>query len=298
MFQPNHRGIYEYLWSEHKYLAISVSIKAFQGTAGKLGKVPQCTTLLGRIANHGRSEKPELLNALLSAYMHLKPLLTRQQRESVVKKLLTDIKEGSQQVFDLACEFNETSIWGCRLFYPFGKAVYKFWDVQELPGLWLCFGPFQLHIAPAKVAERICNRCELRPEQLKANFKALRTGVSSDEYQSWPANLRKELENNNFAATPGKRVSLNPRFNIDDLPGKITPQGNIDFEHVSAMILEEVWDTIAPETIGRLPELTDFKKGWKNLKDSMHVKSEFSLAESYEWLSKAFNEQKQKEAGR
>jgi hypothetical protein len=298
MYQTNHRGIYEYLWSEHKYLALSVSIKAFQGTAGKLGKVPQCTTLLRRIANHGRSEKPELLEAMLSAYMHLKPLLARPDREEVVRKLMADIKEGSQQIFDLACKLNETSLWGCRLFHPFGKAVYKFWDVQELPGLWLCFGPFQLHLPPEDIVKRICRRCSLQVQQLKDFLINLKNGINYEEFQNWPEVLRQELENSNLTAPPGKKVSLHPRFELDYLEAKITPNFELDFEHFSAMALEQVWDIVAPESIGQLPDLSDFEKGFNSLKNSLPDQTEFDVHTSYEWLSQLFKEQRQKEAGR
>ena len=298
MFQPNHRGIYEYLWSEHKYLAISVSIKAFQGTAGKLGKIPQCTTLLRRIAMHGKAEKPELLNALLSAYMHLKPLVKRQQRELVVKKLLADLKKGSQMIFDLACQLNETSLWGCRLFYPFGKAVYKFWDVQELPGLWLCFGPFQLHISPENVAKRICKRCDFSPQELKKFFKDLKNGVNNDEYKDWPAKLRQEIENINLAATPGLKTSLHPRFEADNIPENISTNDPVDLKHFTAMVLEETWDKINPESIGILPDPDKFEKGYKNVTALVSQKSAYSSEECYEWLTEVFSEQKQIESGR
>ena len=52
MIQTAHRGIYEFLWSEHKNSVLSVSIKAFQGIASKLGKRPMLLALMKKFAEH------------------------------------------------------------------------------------------------------------------------------------------------------------------------------------------------------------------------------------------------------
>ena len=54
MIQPAHRGIYEFLWSEHKNSVLSVSIKAFQGIASKLGKRPMLLALMKKFAEPSR----------------------------------------------------------------------------------------------------------------------------------------------------------------------------------------------------------------------------------------------------
>ena len=49
MLQPSHRGIYEFLWSEHKYPVMAVSLKAFSGMASPIGSSPQALSVLPKI---------------------------------------------------------------------------------------------------------------------------------------------------------------------------------------------------------------------------------------------------------
>ena len=64
MIQTPHRGIYEFLWSEHKNSVLSVSIKAFQAMASKLGRRPMLLALLKKFAEHSYEEETERYNAL------------------------------------------------------------------------------------------------------------------------------------------------------------------------------------------------------------------------------------------
>ena len=95
MIQIAHRGIYEFLWSEHKNSILSVSLKAFQGIASKLGKRPMILSLLKKFAEHAYDEETEHYNALLNAYDEVKKVLNRSERQLIMETLLVD--EAEQQ---------------------------------------------------------------------------------------------------------------------------------------------------------------------------------------------------------
>lgn len=300
MLQPNHRGIYEYLWSEHKYVALSVSIKAFQTTAGKLGKINQSLTMLRRLLHHSLSEKPEHLTALLNAYMHIKRRLSRSEREAIIETLLVDEKQGSQMIFSQAIELKESTLYGCRLFYPVERAIYKFWDAQDNPGLWMCFGPFQLHLSPDMVFWRIIRSGIVSREKLLQTILLLKNGISIEEYYSWDSDLRIILENNNLVALPGTTVQLHPRVDFD-FASMVEPDMKVDIYHMAALITEKIWDEscLGNENIAQLPDYEVFKMKFnaENLPEFIWDK-EFSLDEAYDFLANVFFEQRLKESGK
>jgi hypothetical protein len=290
MIQENHRGIYEHLWSEHKYTALSISLKTFQTTAGKMGKVPQCLSLLRRLAGHALSERPDWLNGILNAYMHIKPLISRQRREEIIETLLSVPDHGSQMIFSDALALNEASLFGCRLFYPAQKAIYKFWDGQDKPGLWVLFGPFQLHLTPETVFWRLKKGANSSPNDLLQHISLLKSGIALQDYLSWPADLRELLENSNMVATPGSKAMLHPRANFAyqnfDLKD---PRFNS--EEIAAMTLEKIWDQqpLSAENFPFVPEPHVFKD---NCPDKQNWQTAFSFIEQ------SFEEQKIREQGK
>ncbi|MEW6712871.1 MAG: hypothetical protein AB1403_23840, partial [Candidatus Riflebacteria bacterium] len=188
MLQPNHRGIYEYLWSEHKYLALGVSIRAFQTTASRLGNVRQCQTMLKKLLKHALADRPEHLSALLSAYMLVKPYLSRSERECLIKTLLGNEETAAEMIYSAALQNQESTLYGCRLFFPLGRGVYKFWDAQHHPSLWMCFGPFQLHLTPSEFLYLATRRTDVK--DFREAFLKLTSGAQRSDYNSWPEKIR------------------------------------------------------------------------------------------------------------
>ncbi|GAB4280680.1 MAG: hypothetical protein Kow0029_25400 [Candidatus Rifleibacteriota bacterium] len=297
MLQPNHRGIYEYLWSEHKFVALSVSIKAFQTTAGKLGKLPQILTLLRRLQNHSTSEKPCFMDGLLNAYMQLKRHLNRRQRYELIETLLSSQKKGAELIYTQANKFKESTLYGCRLFFPIGKAVYKFWDAQDHPGLWCCFGPFQMHLNPQEVFNRVAQKTGMDAAEMRNLLKSLSTGLSIDNYQNISENIRSSLEHNNLVAKPGLSAYLHPRARTLLACSQETHK-KYDLFSLAALALEKVWDE-QPETISQLPEFSVFKNFFNREALSEYCWNDnYRAEEGFEFLANVFYDQKHYEQGK
>ena len=166
MIQQAHRGIYEFLWSEHKNSILSVSIKAFQGIASKLGKRPMILALLKKFAEHAYEEETERYNALLNAYDEIKKVLTRKERQIIIEALLENEDEAARLIYEMPLKYDCKVLSGCRLFFPREQGVYKFWDAQDRPGLWCCFGAFQLHLSTNQVMNKISISTGIDKEKL------------------------------------------------------------------------------------------------------------------------------------
>lgn len=288
MFQRHHRGIYEYLWSEHKYVALGVSFKAFQTTAARLGTIRQCRSMLKKLVNYALAEKPELLSALLSAYMHIKPCLDRSERESLIKALLQNETDAAEMIYRQVIKSAESTLFGCRLFFPSGKAVEKFWDAQHHPGLWVCFGPFQMHWRPEELLWRFKVCEEVTDSELNQVFIELSSGVSLASYQQWPHSLRQILENCNMVATPGKTAFLHPRA-LSALQGRNPAAPQHDIFRLAAISIEKLWENETTTYPGELPEFSQFKPMFASIQQLFE--SGFSDEEAYELMQRAFTEE-------
>ncbi len=299
MLQPSHRGIYEYLWSEHKYCMIAISIKAFHGMAGRLGRRPQILNWLRRLAVLSGEERPELYNALLNAYMHVKPALNRQQRHELIETLLVDNDAAAELIYRHALKYREKSLYGCRLFCKGTHALYKFWDVQDRPGLWLCFGPFQLHLTPDQVFSRILAGTGLTSDELKELLSALQKGISENEMLSWPANLREHLSNSNLMLQPGHSVFLHPRAPLLDCETDDAPLP-VDLYAAAALVLEKLWDNAEypDDALGCLPQYAAFKETFNaaSLPEIVWQK-EFCSDEAWDFVAGMFWQQRCSESG-
>lgn len=299
MLQANHRGIYEYLWSEHKYVALSISIKAFQTTAGKLGKVPQCLTLLRRLFNHAAADKPELMTGILNAYMHIQPLIQRSERETLIKTLLEDFCAGAQLIYEFGLKLEETGLYGCRLFFPGVKAIYKFWDAQDHPGLWLLFGPFQLHLQPEYVVMRISRDCGLCQNEMREYLRALEESLTISDYKSWPVTLRNYLEHNNLVAQPGLKVHLHPRAKLNLFNTKNTCEICDSNEIAAVLALEKIWDNLpAADTIPFVPDFKLFQQCFDEIAAKSLINKNFDAVAGFEFINIAFEQQKRLEQGK
>jgi hypothetical protein len=264
MIQTPHRGIYEFLWSEHKNSVLSVSIKAFQGIASKLGKRPMLLALLKKLAEHAYEEETERYNALLNAYDEIKAVLNRKERQIIIETLLADEEEASRLIYEMPLKYDLKTLSGCRLFFPREQGAYKFWDAQDKPGLWMCFGAFQLHLTPMQVISKIALSAEIDPKEVLLLLNKIKTGLDYEEYSMYPENLRTLLQKHVMVAMPGRKsVWLNPRICIDDLTENINllEVGQLE---TSALAIEKIWDEseYLPDVISKAPDEKDFKESF------------------------------------
>lgn len=300
MLQPPHRGIYEFLWSEHKYPVMAVSLKAFQGMASRLGKRPQLLSLLKKISEYASAEKAEYYNALLNAYMHVKPSLDRARRHEIIETLLKDENQAAGLIYKDALRYHESSLAGCRLFFPSGQAVYKFWDTQDRPGLWLCCGAVQLHLSPQQVFNRICIETGIPASEMLHKMELLRGGISSNEYNSWPDNIRLILQLNNMVAVPGGEGAwLHPRL-CATVFSPTLEKFSCDFLSAAVLTLEKIWDTAEypPEGIAQLPEYGTFCGKFNSQSHpAVEWQPDFDRNEAFEMLGHLFWQQWVKDNG-
>jgi len=293
MLQPSHRGIYEFLWSEHKYPVMAVSLKAFQGMASRLGRRPQLLALLRKIAEYTFSERSENYNALLNAYLHVKDKATRQERRDIIETLLQNEELAAAMIYGLANKYDEISLAGCRLFFTPEHAIFKFWDAQEKPGLWLCFGPMQLHLSPQEVFNRVSIETGLSADKLMHLLKRLRHGLAPDEFMALPAQTIKVLQQNNMVAFPGrKKAWLHPRLpmHLIDAAQPVRPR-KTDFLSAAALTIEKIWDAAEylPEHIASLPEFSTFCEFYRpELHPEVEWSQEFNAEEAWEFIAHLF----------
>ena len=262
MIQTPHRGIYEFLWSEHKNSVLSVSIKAFQAMASKLGRRPMLLALLKKFAEHSYEEETERYNALLNAYDEIKSCLSRQERQLIIETLLENQDEAANLIYEQPLKYDCKVLSGCRLFFPKNQGVYKFWDAQDKPGLWFCFGAFQLHITPNQVISKISIANNVSAKEILKILNLLKTGMKYDEYMKIPDSLRDSLQNHVMVALPGKKSAwLNPRINVSELSDEVE-KIQVDQLEASALAIEKIWDEAEylPDVISKAPTLSDFKE--------------------------------------
>ena len=262
MIQPPHRGIYEFLWSEHKNSVLSVSIKAFQGMASKLGKRPMLLALLKKFAEHAYEAETERYNALLNAYDEIKSYLNRKERQLIIDTLLENEDEAANLIYELPLKYDCKVLSGCRLFFPKEQGIYKFWDAQDKPGLWFCFDAFQLHLTPNQILSKISISTKTAPKEILNLLTSLKSGIKYDEYLKYPENLRKSLQSHVMVALPGKKSAwLNPRINIEDLSDEAN-KIEVDQLEASALAIERIWDEAEylPDVVSKAPTLSEFKE--------------------------------------
>ncbi len=297
MFQPNHRGAYEYLWFEHKFSVLAIGIKAFQNAATKVGKVPQITSFLKLIKKYSLYDRPEWYNALLNAFSQLRDHLTRQEKFEMIKAILEAPELAGDMIYKKALSVNETSLFGCRLFFPIEQALFKFWDREDVPGLWSLFGPFQAHLTLSQVLAIIISETGISKKDLFKRLTELKETISIEEFSSWPEILKKSLMEKMMVATPGKSAILHPGVAFP-LPEPERLNGNL--ATVSAIVIQNLWEqeedftNPAPE----LPEFELFKEYFcKEKTPGVDWKENFDPGESFELLVRLFYEQKQIESG-
>lgn len=300
MLQPSHRGIYEFLWSEHKYPVMGVSLKSFLAMASRLGRRPQILALLKKIADYAFEEKTENYNALLNSYLHVKPGLSRSRRQELIETILADADTAARMIYEEGLAAEEKSLAGCRLFFPRELAIYKFWDGQGRPGLWHCFGPFQLHLTPQQAFSRLSIESGVSPAELLPRLALLKKGISIEQFSEWPENFRRQLMLSNMVAIPGGQAAyLHPRIQPDQLMPVAEPL-SLDILSTAALALARLWDNseYIPEVIAQLPDYHEFINCFSS--DSLPAvvwSGNFSAAEAFDMLGHLFWLQQAKDNG-
>lgn len=293
MIQPAHRGIYEFLWFEQKNSILAVSLKAFQGIATKLGKRPMLIALLKKFADHAYDKQSENYNALLNAYDEVKNVLSRSERQFFAETMLRDESEAAKLIYELPLKHGEKVLSGCRLFFPREQGLYKFWDVQDKPGLWACFGAFQLHLTPQQVFSKIVIASNSEANEVLAKLKVLEKGISYEEYNSYPEALKVALQRHLMVAIPGKKSAwLNPRIDVESLTAESSSLA-LDQLEVSALALEKIWDEAEymPDVIAKAPDEADFKKVFSSSALPYVIwKDSFNADEALEELKERYTE--------
>ena len=205
--------------------------------------------LIKKFAEYAYEEETELYNALLNAYDEVKKTLSRQERQLIMETLFNDEAETARLIYELPLKYGDKTLSGCRLFFPREQGLYKFWDAQDRPGLWACFGPFQLHLTPQQVLGKISISTGISPKEIISMLNILKNGISVDEYSAYPENLRIKLQQHVMVAMPGKKSAwLNPRIIVSDFSENIEPL-KVDQIEASALVMEKIWD----EVHNRLP---------------------------------------------
>lgn len=295
MLQHSHRGIYEFLWSEHKYSVLGVSVKAQQNQSSRLGRNPQILSFLQRLHELCHSPQPEYYNGLLHAYLHIKGVLSRQRRFELIETLLNDQQAATLMIYKEVLTHSEKSLYGCRLFFPC-QAIYKYWDSQDKPGLWLCFGSFQLHLLPHEVFARVAAASQLTPAALKERLLALQSGLQISDFNNWPAALQKALLLNQMVATPGNEAYLHSRINLEHFDCQLGDERD-DLYTTAAKALEMVWDnaSLNDPLVGSLPEYDEFMNAFKAITEN--TTADFSIDEGWQFIATLYREQECRENG-
>ncbi|MDD3377794.1 MAG: hypothetical protein BWY02_01108 [bacterium ADurb.Bin157] len=300
MYQLAHRGIYEFLWSEHKYHVMAVSNKAFTSMGTRLGKTIRVLSLLKKIAECGYEEKTENYNALLSAYMHIREFIDRERQEQIIKAVLSDEDSAAFMIYEEAVRNYEKALPGCRLFYDNRFAINKFWDSQHNDGLWICLGPFQIHLPTAVVFKRMLQKskilgAEFSEKELSDLLTCLKQGMSYDEFTKLPAAFIGILRENNAIAEPGhKKAYLNPRIDTDLCKPASDFFKTEDDITYSGLVLEWLADNAEypPEFIGSMPDFENFASALKDVApfaESYILKPDsFDVSATYQKLSVLF----------
>lgn len=293
MLQAAHRGIYEFLWSEQKNSVLGVSMNAFHGITAKLGKKPMLLALIKKFAEYAYEEETELYNALLNAYDEVKKTLSRQERQLIMETLFNDEAETARLIYELPLKYGDKTLSGCRLFFPREQGLYKFWDAQDRPGLWACFGPFQLHLTPQQVLGKISISTGISPKEIISMLNILKNGISVDEYSAYPENLRIKLQQHVMVAMPGKKSAwLNPRIIVSDFSENIEPL-KVDQIEASALVMEKIWDEAEymPDVAAQIPDETVFTENFNSSAvPFIEWQDSFNSKEAFEEIKERFIE--------
>ncbi len=229
---------------------MAVSQKAYQSLCNRFSpKRPHILLFLGQLGRLLSEPPQEKLNAILNAYGHIKKSLDRENRRSLIESLLEENPRAADFLYERILEFKENSRYGCRLFFP-ATGFFKYWDFDENAGLWVCLGPFLALLSPPAARVRLRESTPISDKELDDFLRALKQGISKENYRTFPEKLRLELEKMCAVAQPGLKAFLHPRFPfpLPDIP--LTDEFR---ENAALLALEKVWDN-NPSIVPQLPE--------------------------------------------
>ncbi|RCK79606.1 MAG: hypothetical protein OZSIB_4078 [Candidatus Ozemobacter sibiricus] len=254
LLRPFHRGTYECLWAEHRYALLAVSLKKFRQAIGKLGRTPHVLAFLASL-RHG-TEQPwaEWNHALLSIYDHVKEHLDRPARQELIDRLLAGDPGVPTALFELGRRWHVAPVLGCRLFFP-RRALYKFYDFGDQPGLWVCLGPMLIHLGWGALRARWEARTGMIGPALDERLATLAGGLEADAYVGWPLSLREVLEDHAAVAITPTRVWLHPRLALPLPPAVPFPADPV---LAGWAALERAWDA-DPGLMPALPSFAEWR---------------------------------------
>ena len=271
---------------------MAVSMKSFTGMSARLGKVPKILAVIKRIAECAFEAKPENYDALLSVYMYIKDYIGRKRQEEIVKAIMSNEAHATYMIYEDTIKHDEKFLPGCRIFFDNSCGIIKFWDNQDKPGLWICLGPFQLHLTPQQVFSRMSIQSGIKPDVLLEELKLLKKGVSYNDLKQFPEKLTKILKNNNALAEPGKEAAwLHPRIKIEELVPKVELLKVPDNICYSGLLLESAIDNAEypPEIIGSAPDFSVFSEYYDSeLMAYCQKPDNYDLSAAYNELKEAF----------
>lgn len=297
MLTNYHRGAYEYLWSEHKYAQMAFSLKSYLALSSKLGKNPQLTVAFQKLAKGSVHPWPELYNATLHAYDHIKDSLTRPERFETINLLLNDNAAALEKIFKHILDKSVQALYGCRLFYPPGHSINKYWNTLHKYIFVVCFGPFQNEMLPSQVFWRICKKTKTSQEHFKELLRKLKVGLSIERFNNIEEGLKLELFNNNLVAVTKNYCYLHPGLTQIDFD-QFTDLYDVSIEEQAAFALELYWDsyTDLSEIIFRSPQADNWETYFRNFTEQYGFCFDSdSCLKAFSFLKNAFTMHKARE---
>jgi hypothetical protein len=287
--RASHRGAYEHLWAEQKYAVLASSFGAFKSAASRFSaRPPQFLGFLAHLARIADRPVGEWRNAWLHVYDHLRPHLSAVEQRRVIEGIVNDDPAVGEEMYRLALRSHESSLFGCRLFFPRG-GFYKIWDPAGEAGLWILLGPFLGHYRPGELLVMTRKAAALKDPDLFSLLDRWREGIPRGEYTDFPPALRELVRRWGAVAEPGEKVYLHPRFpnfrNVD-LSGEFEP------EALAVYVLEHFWDS-RPERVPGLPTAEEWGWCWREVIGDHCPESE--IAEVYRLIREEFIAQAQRE---
>jgi hypothetical protein len=263
-----HRGIYEHLWSEHRFAAIAVSQRRYHAVSSKLGRVPHVLSLLKILARIAGEPQDDRGQALLHAYQAARGDRDRRWARATIESLLAQPEDGAERIFRAALEDGNLAVTTSRLFSPAG-AAFKLWEPCDPPGLWVLFGPMQMHLEPEMVRNRLTRVADACGVDFPALLSELSHGLPAAKWEALPEALQKAGAAHLLVARAGTTIWLHPRAMeclLSDMRPTPTRREEDPMmarapERIAGAVLESRWDAF-PDEVGTLAEWDIFREWW------------------------------------
>lgn len=254
MVHPSHRGAYDHLWSEFRYLVLAVSLKASSRFSRKLGATPtRKLSLLEDLSYFYQQPRRDFIQALLQAYLPVKPFLSRPERRTLMEGFLAHDPNTLDSLYSLILRHRVEALYGCRLFFPPATPI-RYYDHQDHPGLWTCLGPYLVHLRGGSLRAWL-GRGLCAGDDLEGWLAMIEKGCHQREYELLPARFRSQAEQIGCVVQPGIRVFLHPHFR--NALQATQDEQPLSTEALSLLALANWWD-LHPQDIPLLPETPEW----------------------------------------